>query len=780
MSNQQITPTNYFSALESAYYKRFEWLGKLRAGFHARDVTGASSLLKTNDEDVEIIGLATASLKYKAFDSTFANKTDLTTAIDATTKAGQAKISVTNSSGATRWLADLAIRGEAIKRISGGQGFIHDSFKDRRSIRMNGRVPLEVGNNFIQSQSHIRKVADWLWKLNNTEKHIYTWGDPGSWMFYEPGEWYVLNIDAATETYNTTVKCLSVNSEVDAHGIGYTIVEWGEIQQNWVFDSSYLTKFMIGGAFPQDNTVTAVVVAAEDYTGEDANYICDGTNDEAEINLAIQWVKGAYGGGYVLLTEGTFNIGAAIEMLSGVTLMGRGEGTVLDRNCNDYTIECMGTDGAEKPDVTISNFKLTFTDSNVINPIHIEYADRCVVSNIIWQSPLYDAIALEYTDGFKITGCTVIEPSAIALFVNSSSGEISNNLIEGNNVDKGSVNLRGINVVNVLDSSLVRIIDNTIVNLVAGGTSGAHPILGIYVQGGESIVSGNYINNLVNTNINASSNRCVGIFVQADEVRTKIVNNYIKGIGLTGDIGTGYAVYGIYMSGDDGIVSGNTVANIRSYNGIGIYNDGDRNVISGNHATDNGNLITNPTCEVVSSPPFIIGDGYSVSATTIGRSSTAKYKGTYSYKITKTNAAGTGARYNFEDRDTAVTNDMHGLVKPKSYSVTLWAMMPTTGGVSDLAEYRFQFYEYHDAAWWSVFNVALSSYDTWQQLGQTITLHGNDTGILCRMSFASTASINEFGYIDQISLYPTNVDNTHGKNFTDGGTLSVVTGNSWQ
>lgn len=61
-----------------------------------------------------------------------------------------------------------------------------------------------------------------------------------------------------------------------------------------------------------------------------ADYICDGTDDNVEIQAAID-ATNALGGGKVVLLEGIYNITTQINMKSLVFLEGQGEGTVLKR-----------------------------------------------------------------------------------------------------------------------------------------------------------------------------------------------------------------------------------------------------------------------------------------------------------------------------------------------------------------------------------------------------------------------------------------------------------------
>ena len=74
------------------------------------------------------------------------------------------------------------------------------------------------------------------------------------------------------------------------------------------------------------------------WTANDCDYLCDGTNDQVEINSAIQALP--TGGGEVVILDGTYNITATIAMnKDNVTLSGNGSSTVLKRMWNSTSEE---------------------------------------------------------------------------------------------------------------------------------------------------------------------------------------------------------------------------------------------------------------------------------------------------------------------------------------------------------------------------------------------------------------------------------------------------------
>ena len=92
--------------------------------------------------------------------------------------------------------------------------------------------------------------------------------------------------------------------------------------------------------FPPNKTGrTAMLVVASNTASAleklQADYVCDGTADNVEIQAAIDALPST--GGKVSLSEGTFNLAATINIAEanaekGITLEGQGYGTILKIN----------------------------------------------------------------------------------------------------------------------------------------------------------------------------------------------------------------------------------------------------------------------------------------------------------------------------------------------------------------------------------------------------------------------------------------------------------------
>lgn len=115
-----------------------------------------------------------------------------------------------------------------------------------------------------------------------------------------------------------------INYPLIVHGIKTPIQDFDAANKKYVDDSvpfDIVTKFVIG-------TSTA------GWTENDCDYLCDGTNDEEEINAAIQALP-SDSRGEIVIREGTYNISSSIIINKSCTISGANkEKTILKRQFN--------------------------------------------------------------------------------------------------------------------------------------------------------------------------------------------------------------------------------------------------------------------------------------------------------------------------------------------------------------------------------------------------------------------------------------------------------------
>ena len=261
------------------------------------------------------------------------------------------------------------------------------------------------------------------------------------------------------------------------------------------------------------------------WTESDCDYLCDGTDDQVEINAAIQALPS--GGGEIVILDGTYNIKATIAMnKDNVKLSGNGNATVLRRMWDNLTDEGVITITAVNGGCCVENI---FVDGNksAYSPNSNSYGIHLSGSN---NNTVTGNTCNNNSDGIRL----------------SSS---SNNTITGNtciNIDAG-IHLSG--------SS-----NNTITGNTCNNSNG----FGIYLSGNNNTVTGNTCNNNSDAGIRLSSS-----------------NNTIT------DNTCSHSNYGIYLSGNNNTVTGNTCINNNSY-GI-YLSSSRNNTITGNTCNNNSN-----------------------------------------------------------------------------------------------------------------------------------------------------------------------------------------------
>jgi len=288
---------------------------------------------------------------------------------------------------------------------------------------------------------------------------------------------------------------------------------------------------------------TKVVAASNslDTSKAQADYVCDGTNDEVEIQAAIDALGGV--GGRVLLLEGKYNIANTIVLRSSVSLEGIGWGAVEEK-LGWGTVLTLGAD---------------------VDAILISDAFYCTISNLMIDGQKgrgYTSCGIKIQHSFrtKIERCFIYNCGGNGISqtkpdLNSNYSFvlwILNNFIHGS----GSSGV----FVSYLEGFFI---DNN--DVEASGSNG------IVVDSacGYGSVKGNLIND----------SRENGIFTGVSN-RVQLIGNTILVSGYHG-----ICLYGGYQIVKDNIVNGASMAESNTYDGIHIYIAGPGS-ISGNLIQD--------------------------------------------------------------------------------------------------------------------------------------------------------------------------------------------------
>ena len=703
-----------------------------------------SEIYKPNPKSVEIIGATDLAFGYNAHDGSYAYRHDLTqTIVDFTTHATQARILLTNSTGAARYLTEAIIVGKRIERFSGEEGWIHDSFVDEDSIYYNGEIKLEVGNNMLVTLAQGNQLADYLWKKSRAKRHEYILLVSGTRLWYMPGEHYTLQIGGVGEReyIDSLVECTSNKWERRATDIGHTVLRFEEVLESWKYDSNATARFISRGSPGRNSVGDEIIVAASTYCGGKRDITCDGTADDEDIQAAIDYLAGR-GGGVVRITEGTFYTAAKLAMRNNVQLLGRGPISIIEKNFDDYAIEAAGTSDVYISNFGIGNLKITQAsgDTNENYLIYLYYSKDFLLDAIWFVDYRKGAVYAPYNIGGTIKSC-IIDNANLA----------------------PSTGIYGI----IAKGDGIIILDNTIQNL----TSSTGLVLGVLIQTGSTkgcIVANNVIRNLKGV---APLVRlgAIGLEGKGTTCQGNMIDN-IQSIGYSS--GVIDRACGIYCSGDKNQIISNRISDAEQY-GIEIVNTAEDTVVSTNIAYDNGNLIDHYTCETVNAP-HLTGDGAFDVRCTFDRSAVRAYLGSYSFRQTVTNEVGWSTHYFTDNNDN---DDMHGLVAGLTYDFSGYCYVPSTGG--PLPSEVYMAINYYDSGAWTPVSTVATQTDAWEKLSLQFTLPATATGVYIDITISEASSLNEYVDWDHFRLYPVGVDNTHLLNYADAGTNTMLDKSSW-
>ena len=200
---------------------------------------------------------------------------------------------------------------------------------------------------------------------------------------------------------------------------------------------------------------------AAGWTADDCDYLCDGTDDQAEIQAAVnampEW------GGEVAILDGTYNITAGVLIKrANITLSGSGSGTVLRRVVGDifssFPVISVAFNASDPPDnchirdLTIDGNKSNCKHATSFGIDVDDQTDGCRITNVICCDHTADGIRAHSAIvtncicngndryGIYATGRTIISnnicsdngETGIKMGTGGSGGIIVGNICKGN------------------------------------------------------------------------------------------------------------------------------------------------------------------------------------------------------------------------------------------------------------------------------------------------------------------------------------------------------------
>lgn len=489
-----------------------------------------------------------------------------------------------------------------------------------------------------------------------------------------------------------------------------------------------------------------VRVGAFDYD-ELAEYYClDDDSCEDQINQAIDAMYDI-GGGEVRILPGYFPINGPIIPKANVVIRGSGAGTIIAPAANGFDMIAADGSAFDLVGAGVYDLVVDCDTASSVNGITTTWSDGFVVQNVTvldcvgYSVKAIDVRRISVLDS-KIKNCASI---GICLGTTGGSdervyiGQVSRCVLSGEEASPVA--------------SFIGIQCNSVKSVVVSDNI----IDGIYSEGNAS-----------------------GLQVGVGSGCT-IVNNEVRNFfsGLTGT--SERVAQAISIIGTDNIVKNNVIENLHEYSrltgpSIAVFNYGSGNTFKANFARNTGSLLLRGNCESTTEPS-IEASGLTANAT-FARDATEKANGTYSYKFTKTNAAGAG---NAIARlvDTASTTDMHGMIPGRDYRFRGKFFTPS-GGL--LTSEVYLVLRYYSGGVWTYATANPTGFDAFELLDTGIVEIPYDaTGAEIYLQIASPAEINEFVYVDDLELVSVGYHNEHGNIFEIGtGDGVIVQDNSWQ
>ena len=431
----------------------------------------------------------------------------------------------------------------------------------------------------------------------------------------------------------------------------------GEICYNSSTKRIYCYNGSIWGNFVGvDMTLATKIVAASNslLDRRSADYVCDGTADQVEIQQAIDALTA---GGVVYLLEGTYNISGSINLDntapndSGKAIIGAGSGTVLRVSGSSFNV--INASGVNR--ILISQLMI---DGNNIGSnnygINFNSVTNSKIDKVWVEKMSYRGIFIGNSSNNNIL-------SASNYRLNGGCGitiqQSSNNTITGNMLWSNSGH--GIHIMREGDAPASN-------NTISSNNVFLNSLSGIMLEGSaawtvsNNTISGNNVNSSGNDGISltfSSNNTVTGNTVWSSTSSGIYLFNSSSNNTVTGNNVGGNSQRGIYLrtASSRNILSGNVIGNnggSANFDGITIEDNCDNNVISSNRifdllpTTNGGNGINWSTVNCDNN--YVVGnliDGAGFTRLINDSGTNTRYTGTTKITLENADCPGNGCSY---------------------------------------------------------------------------------------------------------------------------------------
>ncbi len=363
---------------------------------------------------------------------------------------------------------------------------------------------------------------------------------------------------------------------------------------------------------------TFVVAASDSLQKENADYICDGTADDVEIQAAIDALPS--GGGKVHLLEGTFTITSGLTISSNnIILSGSGDAThvigsgtagsihtgvdvtgdhvtirdfFFDGNTNiisyqivihnnqyskveDMTICCSRTDGIVFGPNTTDGIATNNFLYNHYNPDNVsdhtssleveDGAERIILSNNkIYNSDSgffphthagYNAVIdIVFSNNILLNGPNAADLTSTGIFINNAETDSLDGLIIANNIIDGGRMQTEGRMNLLIEGNVFKNSISTAIPVIYLQTDVTAVITNNIISGGGNAGIQNYASSTIISNNQIYNNNLEGVILEESADNVTVIGNVIKNNGVTG------YKYGIDVQGADYVlIEGNQI-----------------------------------------------------------------------------------------------------------------------------------------------------------------------------------------------------------------------------
>lgn len=353
----------------------------------------------------------------------------------------------------------------------------------------------------------------------------------------------------------------------------------------------------IAGLGGGEGIFTEIVVAASDADAKiklNADYVCDGVDDEVEINQAIAEIA-ALGGGQIYLPKGNYIVSEQIKVKNNCSLKGSGWSTVVklannvnfgfvDEGAGIIDVYALIRNESDGDSIQVHDLKIDGNRANntggqyhslffkngincVANNLFViggfgsrggcgivdSAGNRTTISNCITTGSARHGIATtSFTQNFIITNNQSYLNNQSGIHTSTGMGVVSNNMCYKNNTD-------GIQGTNASESIYI------------GNVCYENGSDGINAVGGHKIIANNTISNngahgidLTHTGGGVSNIQIVGNKITGNALNaiygTAVFDIIIKGNNIKGSATSNYGIrFEQYLSGGHFIISDNMI-----------------------------------------------------------------------------------------------------------------------------------------------------------------------------------------------------------------------------